>query len=275
MAKFIKKKINDEFVKPILIGKGNSSKKIKGEKLFSEIYANIFLCGKKKSGKTSTLYKILDECAGKNTKIIVFASTIYKDSNFLAMMEHFKKKGISFTPLVSINEGGTNQIQLIVDALTEKSKKDFESSQKEPYMEKQKVILMDSDDSADEEEIPKEKYEAPEYIIVFDDVSNELRDPALEALLKKNRHFKTKIIISSQAYIDLTPSSRQQLDYILLFPKLPEDKLKMIWKDSDLTLGYNDFITLYNDATAEKYNFLYIDTRNDEFRKNFNVEYSK
>ena len=42
------------------------------------------------------------------------------------------------------------------------------------------------------------EYQAPEYIIIFDDLSSELKSQSLLTLLRKNRHFKTKLIISSQ-----------------------------------------------------------------------------
>jgi hypothetical protein len=47
----------------------------------------------------------------------------------------------------------------------------------------------------------------------------------------------------------------------------------MIWKDADLGLDYINFLTLYNFATSEPYNFFYVDTRQDKFRKNFNQEF--
>jgi hypothetical protein len=74
-------KINNEKVSAIsalIIEKS----KIKGSELFEDgLYANIFLCSKKKMGKTSTIFKILQKYSNKNTKIIIFASIVYKDNN--------------------------------------------------------------------------------------------------------------------------------------------------------------------------------------------------
>lgn len=51
----------------------------------------------------------------------------------------------------------------------------------------------------------KSKYLAPEYMIIFDDLSSELKSRSLLSLLKFNRHFKAKLIISSQWLHDLLP----------------------------------------------------------------------
>lgn len=266
------KKINDETVKPIKLITPPDDRRIKGGKLFADVYANIFLVGKKKSGKTSVIFKILDKCAGKNTKIIIFASTVHKDANWLAMLKHFKDKKISIIGFTSIFENNVNNLEVIQQALVEKAKREYEQQGEGKY--KGKLVAFDSESEEDEDDpSKKEKYLSPEYILVFDDLSTELKDPTIQAFLKKNRHFMCKTIISTQAYIDLEPSARTQEDYLLLFPKIPEDKLKVIHRDADISIDYEEFLKLYFSATKEPFNFLYIGTKTEEFRKNFNLQY--
>lgn len=74
------KRINNQKVKAIPIP-DEDKRPIKGFDICEEVYANIFLCARKKSGKTSALFKILKECASKKTIIVVFCSTCYKDKN--------------------------------------------------------------------------------------------------------------------------------------------------------------------------------------------------
>lgn len=268
------KKINDEKVNSIKVQKGDGKKKIKGEKLFPELYANIFLCGKKKSGKTSATFKILKDCAGKHTKIIVFSATVNNDANWLEIQKYFEEKEISLTPMTSIyNDEGKNLVLTIRKTLAEKAEKEKERAKKGEGPPTQLIAIDSDDEDDDEDDEKKEKALSPEYIIVFDDLSDQLRDRSIDTLLKSNRHFKLKIIISSQYYIDMIPSARQQLDYLLLFPKIAEEKLKMIWKDADLDLDYLEFLTLYKTATEQPYNFFYVDTRQDKYRKNFNQEF--
>ena len=65
------KQINKQVVRAIPIP-NEDTRPIKGYDICQEVYANIFLCAKKKSGKTSALFKIMKECADKKTIIIVF-----------------------------------------------------------------------------------------------------------------------------------------------------------------------------------------------------------
>ena len=62
--------------------------------------------------------------------------------------------------------------------------------------------VIKSNDEEDEEGKPrkprKSKHQAPEYMIIFDDLKSKLKSRSLLDLLKKNRHYKTKLIISSQ-----------------------------------------------------------------------------
>ncbi len=50
-------------------------------------------------------------------------------------------------------------------------------------------------------------------------------------------------------------------------------KLETIHKDADVGIEYDEFEELYLTATEEKYSFLYIDTRNDSFRKGFSEQF--
>ena len=65
----------------------------KGYDICEEV--NIFLCARKKSGKTSALFKIMKECVVNKTIIIVFCSTAsYKDKNWIQIRKYFEKKNM-------------------------------------------------------------------------------------------------------------------------------------------------------------------------------------
>src|SRR5205823_3520629 len=99
-------------------------------------------------------------------------------------------------------------------------------------------------------------------------------NPAVNILLKTNRHYKCKVILSSQYVNDLMPESLKQIDYFLLFGGHSIDKLEKIYKDADLPINFELFLKLYENATSAKYNFLYIDVRDVSFRKNFSHIYT-
>ena len=74
--------INDKIVNKIPLPE-EDTRPIKGFDVCPEVFSNIFLCAKKRSGKTSALFKVLKECATKKTVIVVFCSTLYKDPNWI------------------------------------------------------------------------------------------------------------------------------------------------------------------------------------------------
>jgi len=114
---------------------------------------------------------------------------------------------------------------------------------------------------------------APKYIFIFDDISTDLKNPDVAFLVKQNRHYLSKVIISSQYPYDMKPESRRQQDYFLLFAGQPEDKLKKLYENIDLHITFETFKELYDQATSEKYHFLYIDTNNGEYRQDFNQQF--
>ena len=119
----------------------------------------------------------------------------------------------------------------------------------------------------------KSKYLAPEEMIIFDDLSSELKSKSLLSLLKFNRHFKAKLIISSQWLHDLLPESRKQIDLFLIFKGFPEDKIALIYKDCDSSPPFETFYQIYKKSTINPHSFMYVDTRADEFRSNFDKKF--
>jgi len=259
------KKINNEVINPISVPKIKASK-IKGFELFPEVYSNVFLCARKKSGKTNAINKILYNCVGKNTHLFFFASTINKDDNLKHIIKTLRKKGNTITKYTSIkNEDKVDILQTILDTLKNENNNEEEEEVEVKYIE--------VDEDNDEKKPRKPRKIAPEIIFVMDDLGGEINIPSINTLLKTNRHYKCKVIISSQYPHDLSPQARRQLDYCILFGGHSEDKLKILFIDLDLDIAFDKFVHLYKDATKEKYNFLYVDVKETKFRKNFNMEY--
>ena len=256
---FQTKKLNNEVVGEIPLKKPKDTRPVKGWKLFPEMNANIFACAKKKSGKTLAIRHILRKCCGKNTKIIVFCSTLHKDASWIAIKDWANKHGLTFIGHESLkDDDGVDQLELLIKELQAKAEGE------EP---KEKSIL-DSDDEEEEEE--REKYQSPEYIFIFDDLSTELKSNTIPRLLKVNRHFLCKTIISTQWWNDLHPMSRKQADYFILFRGHPEKKIEEVYRDANLSIPIEKFWQIYKFATEKPYSFLYVDCASGEFRRNFN-----
>src|SRR5271165_4224566 len=114
-------KVNNETVNPIKL-KPIDKKKIKGCNIFEEIYCNVFLCAKKKSGKTSTIFKILKSCASKHSNVLIFCSTVYKDQNWIQIVDWLEKHDIPTITHTSMFEDGINQVKELVRHLEVKDK---------------------------------------------------------------------------------------------------------------------------------------------------------
>jgi len=252
-------KINDikvkPFKKPVLI-----MKDVITEPYFGNIlYPNVFICSKKNSGKTVLIGNLLKNCSNSRTTVIIFSSTINKDDTWKEILKALEKKKITVLTYSSINE--ENGLDELIDLMSVPEHVDDEG-------EKIELIKVDG---TDKERPPRKlKKQAPEYIIVYDDLANEIADKRISFLLTKNRHFKAINIVSSQYYNHLAKQARTQLDFIILFGNIPDDKLKIIHQESDLSVDFEDFEKMYKFATSGKFNFFYANLRNETFRKNFN-----
>ena len=273
------KQINKHEVTAIPIPSSLDTRPIKGYDICEEIYANIFLTAKKKSGKTSALFKIMKECTDKKTIIILFVSTLFKDENWIEIRKYFENKGNEIRAYTSIYDEGEDQLENLISELSKEAeeKETVQEDKQEPISildRISKLAFGDPDEEkAKEKKNKKPKYRCCEYMIIFDDLSSELKSKSLLNLLKKNRHYKSKLIISSQWIHDLLPESRKQLDLFLIFKGFPEKKLIEIYKDCDSSIPFETFYNIYHEATKKPFSFMYIDTRSDSFRCNFNHQF--
>lgn len=274
-----KKKINNHKVEPIPIKKVNV--KIKGAELCSQLYCNIYMVAPTNSGKTTAIFKLLKDMASrKKTEIIVFASTLYNDDNWLFMQKYFSKKGYNFTGYTAIKDNGVDElVELIKDLKEQAIERAKENEEPENKNEEAMNALRKAYNMIVEpkEKKKKDKKDAPDYILVFDDVSDEIRSKVIDALLKRSRHFHIKTITSTQYPKDISPASRKQIWLWMLFSGMTEEQLENIYKLINLRMPYELFTKLYYDATTSTPEslkpFFYLSPREHDYRKNFNERY--
>lgn len=280
------KKINDAEIKPVVLPE--QPKNILGSHLFCCLSANIFICAVKQSGKTVNIKFILDNCANKNTHVIIFCGTVNNDPMWKIIKDSLKKRKIKYSAFTSIfTDSGTNIVETLIKTLQEGA--DIDDNEYDPEDEKlqrQSEYLVKSNIINFGDPIPetivevnekpkKKKMIAVDYIIIFDDLSSELKNSVIPKIMRIHRHFSTKIIISSQSYLDTDPKIRKgNLDYVLIYGGIPESVMEKIYEEQSIetVMPFEAFFKMYKHATAEKYNFLFID-RNKKFRKNYNKEY--
>ena len=259
--------INNQKVKPIK--KLEDDIPVKGYELFSEPYANIFICARKNSGKTTLLNHIIQQCAGRKTKVIICSSTADKDASMLHIIKELERRKLNHIVL----DG--DDVLDVIDSITGVDE-DGEEKEPEVYMPTISTIApcQPKPKTERKREPKKPKKVIPELMLIFDDTDSQiLRSPKLNFWLKRNRHYKSKTIISSQYFLDLSTSGRRNLDNLILYGGIASDELAKIYKSVCLSIPYEQFEKLYHIATEKKYHFLYIDLRNCKYRINFDKEF--
>ena len=92
-------------------------------------------------------------------------------------------------------------------------------------------------------------------------------------IIEENRHYKSKLIISSQWIHDLLPESRKQLDLFIIFKGFSEKKIYELYKDCDSSIPFETFYKMYQQATQQPHSFFYVDSRSDTCRCNFDKQF--
>lgn len=242
--------INDIKVKKIVdkdkIDQINKCEEIYGKDTKFPVH---YINAKRGSGKTSSFLQIIKNCCVKNykfpylsTQIRFFSPTTKNDLTMQAILKKIDKYNMMYDIFEEFDD----------NMLSEMYQQDTE-------------FIIEHQDKLD-----KQKYIYPVFILVFDDISQLLRSKSLETILKKSRHNRYLIIISTQHSVDLPPGSRYNITHLSLYKGVPLDKLKQYHKDYMGELRFDQFEDVYNFCTREKYNFMFFETNNkDNIRLNF------
>jgi len=265
------KKINDIAVKPVIQNQ-LAKEEILGYDYFPNLYSNIYICSKRKSGKTTLIYNILKHCTDKRTNVVFFCSTIHRDATYGKILEMLEKKGVNVLAYSHFIEGKENVLQSILTELDG----DLEAKEtaKKPKGEEQ-IGWGKFDKEEEKKEVVEKKPKklGCEYIFIFDDLGSDLRHPSITQLCKVSRHYKAKLIFSSQYLHDLQNAAIKNIDVCLIFKSFNTEKLLVLYEGLDLTCTFETFLDMYHEATKDNFNFLYVDCREGTFRKNFNQQY--
>ena len=242
------KLINDIEVKNIRL---DNQKPYKYDDLLPHPWCNIVICAEKFSGKSVVIYNILKRICTSKTEVNIFCPTVHVDELYLKMVEKLENKyNINVNTFESfIDEKGSD---LILNKYNEQVK----------YYDENK------------ETVNKGKWAYPLYINIFDDIGEFLRSPSLGIIMTKNRHAHVCNIISMHTFFSIQPMSRTNTDILILFGNLNEKVLKDIWLEKcQFIHDFELFKEIYDQATKEKYNFLYVDQKDKELRHNFNKKF--
>lgn len=114
----------------------------------------------------------------------------------------------------------------------------------------------------------KDKDKREPVLIVLDDCLDYLKkSKRLDSLPSYCRHYNISIIITTQVYNALPTKLRKNCSAYLIARIYNNKDLQNI--EEEIGANFHDFKDNYDNATKEKYSFLYVDNRNIELWKNF------
>lgn len=268
-------KISDIEIKPVKVS--NVNENILGADLFDLQYCKVFLAASSSGGKTTTLYNILKHRVNKTCKLFIFSSSHYNDLVWQEIKKLLDKKKCEVVYYTDLINNGVNTVKALIQSIMELKKEEEEEADEEPDKPHYELI----DDvvvkmKSEKERKPKEpKLKAAEHIIIFDDQAGVLRDPSIGVMLKSARHYRIACYILSQDLIDLSPTALQQLDYLMIYGNIPTERLEHIWRHSGLNITFDKWLSMYHEATKERYSFFYVNRRSKDpdYRINFSRQF--
>jgi len=243
-------KVNNLEVKPIKLDIKKLN--IKHNHIFEDDFPNIFISSSKGSGKSTLIVRLVENMAIKrrknkdydlSTTIYLFSSTYANDTAYKHLINVCLKIGIKITIYTDDNyEEIFNDLYPILD-------------------ERFKLYI----------ESKNNKFVYPLSIFIYDDI--ETHDNYLYHVLRTNRHHAIVNIISSQNYLDIIPKCRKNLNFLLIFNIEPNEAEKIYNEQLKNYMSYDTFINIFKKVKSEsKFNFLYINTKTGELRKNLNYK---
>lgn len=276
-------------IKPIKVKKDpNEEKPVLGKELIPELYpGSVALLAKTRSGKTTVINHIMEHCIDERTDVYIFASTVSLDKSWIKIVKDLRARGVSVHTYTSIFHPGTGQNQLnAIFAEFERREKQQEKEQKTRKSLHEVVVapkflaapnpIADPDMVAPSESRKEEDYltSAPKRWIFIDDMDQEqLRAKTLDNNLKKCRHYKARILVSTQHLIHVTPSALTQLSVVCFWKGFSpaymyklHDRLAM-----HSVIDFKQFWLLYSMATKEEHSFLTYYLTDGSFRSGFSM----
>lgn len=271
-------KINDIRITP-LIQHSTNPDDVLGGKMFLDPFSNVAIISKKKSGKTTLLYHILKKVCRKGTNVILFSPTQNKDETYKFIKEALNKKGCNVSSYSNFIEDRENIINDLLNELGKEEEIEPVSQARKPTPTLEETVnysmfgkgINDVEKEVEKKIKPPKKISA-DYVLVFDDLGKDMNCKSIAQLSKTLRHYKIRCFYLQQYLVDLSTDTRKQIDYALLFKSFNEEKLLSIYESLDLSIDFDEFVELYQYSTKDPYNFLYIDVKQDKYRKNFDKE---
>ncbi len=274
-------KINNIKIKPIP-GNGNEFKRpIRAKEWFAHPYSNIVDIAGKNTGKTTFNFNAVEACVCPGTNVMIFSPTINADPSFKAMEAMLKRKKCNVLMKEHFIEDGINYIQEFMEDFVHPDDRKDKDSIVGPKKDLPCSDLYCFDKPPDPEEKEKKPFidrmTTPETIILLDDFSSDLKNPFVTKFLTKNRHFLTKVFTSLHDVTNLTPSAWANVDVCCVFKNQNPERIQRIATSLALIFKEDErnkskLHEYYEECIQGPHDFMYIQTRPLNIRRNMNIK---
>jgi len=245
--------------------KKTNIKKWKGQKIIDKKYWIGSILAKRRSGKTVLIYNLIRKFAHKRMIVLFFVSTFYNDDTYREIEHYLNKHSIEYMAKTSIfDESGNDLIREFIEEQNTLNECEYEEEEPTPLSNEQIELLMKTNKinplelHLNRESVMKKikrkkkkkiKIKPPEYLIIFDDLSHELRSKSITLLAKNSRHYRLKMILSSQDIKDLTPATHEQIDITFIFKNTTKKRLHYLHDRLSLWDSFEHFLNIYDRVT--------------------------
>lgn len=283
-------------VRPVQAIRQKNEYKLLGGHIIPHKNAAIHLAGGPGSGKTTVIDNIIEQCSGPLTCVIIFSNTLNSDDSWVSIINRLRAKGQPVIERTSIFEGhGKHKKNLIKEWMDDWKKlraEQLEIREREdnpeigispegmpmgggwaqPPENKERQFLQTIDPFLVEKN--GEEYEYVPFIFIFDDLSQELRDPHIAHFVKQIRHHRCKMIMSSQSWTDSMPGARENVRLWYIFRGFDRPILKKIREAIAFpNLSEEELERIYKDATRDPFSFLHVNGWQNKIMSNYSKIY--
>ena len=275
-------------------------KKIKypalGQELLHKVFENVNIVAPSGSGKTTWIFNVLMNCCGPRTTVLAFSNSAESDSSWDGIKEWLNENKIRHVIDTDIiDDEKNNLIQEFIDWRVQVAKTEKEIAKQS----KLESVLADKNvpfggfmmQLAEEKKerpflgtidrclVEKDgvTYEYPLFIVIVDDLSHRMKNPAIQTLIRMYRHMKCKLIISSQYSKDNSVGGRSNVSSILIWGGINRTRIKELYETSGCKLTFEEFFKLYLDAVTPtpelSHPYLHVDISRRLFSKSDLYDY--
>jgi hypothetical protein len=239
--------------------------------------------GKKKSGKTTTIFHILKNKIGKKSRVTIISASLYNDQGWKDIRKYLDHIGVEYDTHLSVVEGEgknkTNVLQELVNRLSAEAEEKEREEKQRGMGKSTKDIYLDAmlgfgSDKKEKKE-KKEKYQYPREIIILDDLGKHMRNPAVGNLLIKNRHYKSLVMLSGQHFKHLEPESRENINIWLVFKDQPKKTMLELHDSAGVSMPFKTFMNLYQTALKYERGFFYVNATDHDYRVSFDKQFQQ